>query len=195
MHYATFGYASLWTCWINPHSMQGGRRNVDADVARLRLIAELACRGPSLRLLRFWKLTHVQIFCFRLKYACSLGQLFASNRIGTGELSQLVAQLFHLFASGHHTYDLLTADFGFGKGTIAAPAIEQCEVVANRIGMMGVVRNKDHPQATRSRLGDVAQDHASLLHAQCRRRLVENQYFRSKVHSTRNRNRLALTTG
>src|SRR5260221_3215784 len=61
--------------------------------------------------------------------------------------------------------------------------------------MVRVVRDKDHTQPARARLGNIAQDDARLFHTQRRRWLVEDQDFGSKVHGAPNRDRLALTAG
>ena len=99
------------------------------------------------------------------------------------------------FTSCHHRGKLFAADFRLGKCAKAAPAIEQCEAVTDGIGVMRVMRDKDHPQVTCPRLGDVTQDDACLFHTQSRRWLVENQDFGPEVHRARNRNGLALTAG
>ena len=74
----------------------------------------------------------------------------------------------------------------------ALAAVQDHEAVADGVGVVRVVRDEDHGDAAFARLQDVLEDDARLLHAERRRRLVEDQHARAEVDRARDRDRLPL---
>ena len=72
------------------------------------------------------------------------------------------------------------------------PPVQDHEPVADWVSVVRVVRDEDHRDAAVARLEDVAQHDARLLHAERRRRLVEDQHPRSEMHCASDRDGLPL---
>ena len=92
----------------------------------------------------------------------------------------------------HLADELLAGDVALRVVADHAAAVEEHEVVADRVGVMRVVRDEDHADAALGRLHDVAKHDARLLDAERRRRLVEDQHAGAEVDRARDRDRLPL---
>src|SRR3954471_7352089 len=82
---------------------------------------------------------------------------------------ELVLELGELAAAGHQAHQLLPVDLALAERPEALAAIQDHEAVADRVGMVRVVGDEDHGDAAVSRLQDVLQDDARLLHTERRR--------------------------
>src|SRR5919107_925938 len=110
-------------------------------------------------------------------------------------LPELVRQLVELGATGHHLDELVAADLTALPCALELAAVEDHEVIADRVRVMRVVADEDHAHATLARLHDVAQHNPGLLHAERGGGLVEDQHLGTEVERSRDRHRLALTAG
>src|SRR3954469_21302399 len=108
---------------------------------------------------------------------------------------ELLLELGQLAAPGHQPDKLLAVDLRLLVHAKTLAAVQDHEPVAHRIGVVRVVRDEDDGHAPFARLQDVLEDDAGLLHAERRRRLVEDQHARSEVDRPCDRDRLALTPG
>jgi hypothetical protein len=106
-----------------------------------------------------------------------------------------VRQLVQFRAARHQPGELLTSDLPLGQGAQAAAAVEHQEAVAHRIGVVRVVGDQHDADPPVPRLRDVPQDDAGLLHAERRRRLVQDQHPGTEVERAGDRHRLPLSPG
>ncbi len=104
----------------------------------------------------------------------------------------LLFEIAQLGAARHHGRDLLAADVALGEEAHRAAAIEEHEVVADRISVVDVVGDQDHREAVGARLRDVAQHERRLLDAERRGRLVEDQHAGAEIDGAGDREALPL---
>ena len=108
---------------------------------------------------------------------------------------QLVAELRQLLAAGHLPGELVQRELVAVCVEDHPAELEDDEVVADEVGVVRVVGDEDDPETGVARLDDVLQDHARLLHAERRRRLVEDDDLGTEVDRPGDRDALALAAG
>src|SRR4029450_2418655 len=94
--------------------------------------------------------------------------------------------------TGHEAGQLGHGDLALVPVAEAAAPLEDEEVVADRVGVVGVVGDEDDAEAALLGLDDVAEHHPCLLDPEGRSRLVEDQHLGPEVHRTGDGHALAL---
>src|SRR4029450_1441910 len=109
--------------------------------------------------------------------------------------AELMLELLDLRATGHLFGELVAGDIRLGKVADAAPALEDDEVIAYRIGVMRIVGDEDHAEPAIAGRGDPPQHDPRLPYTQRGGRLVENQHPRTVVGGPGDGDTLPLATG
>src|SRR5215831_5660763 len=124
-----------------------------------------------------------------LLYQPFLGWLLRSNR----DTFEVIHQLLHLHTARHHVEHLIPANGALRERSERLAAVEQCEAVPHRVGVIDIVRDEDDRNPLRTRSTDQLEDVDALLDAQRRRRLVEDQHTGTEVDRARDREALPFT--
>ena len=108
---------------------------------------------------------------------------------------QFLFEVDEFLAARHEVQQFVARNAALRIGADAAAAFQDREAVADRIGVMHIVRNEDHANAADPRLGDELQHDGGLVNAERRSRLVEDQHPGAEMNGARDGKALPLAAG
>ena len=116
----------------------------------------------------------------------------AASRTFLDEFLKAALKSCHILTTRHHVIELIPRNLAFRKCPEAVAVIEHGETVAGSVGVMNIMRDKDHREAPITCLDDELKYGGCLFHAECRRGLVKDQYPGPEVNRPGNCEGLAF---
>ncbi len=115
--------------------------------------------------------------------------------VDAADLGQFVLEGGEFGAAGHVVGEFFEADVGAGGGEFHGAQAQDAEVVADHVGVVGVVGDEDDAQAAVAGGGDVLEDDAGLFDAEGCGGLVEDEDAGAEVDGAGDGHGLALAAG
>src|SRR5690606_32261228 len=109
--------------------------------------------------------------------------------------AQFGSQIGKLLPTRHQALQFVHVHIVLGSRSKRYAAIENRELVADRMGMTNIVGDEDDAQPPRAHQIDVFENHRCLAHAQRRGRFIKDEHLRPEIDGAGNGHTLALAAG